>query len=201
MSDQPHMLAVFYPAVDARIRQIVLPGSAIVGRSSTEGALSVDFEGNAYGASGLDAFPARVEQAAGRHVQNYPTRARARVPSREVHIGAWYDTERRLLVEVVDKGLGDWAGEDPDSWIVPAAPVGPVGYADAVELLAERQPLCRSADWSRIAGLTRAGQVVLIDRVRQTADVLPWSPATRQHLIAVFGDADLPPMSGWRPTA
>ena len=73
-SNEKLLILVPKPGVDVR----PVTGSGIVG-SYTEketGLVKIDYEGNLYHAGNLNTFCLRLFQAAGRHVQNYPTVAR-----------------------------------------------------------------------------------------------------------------------------
>lgn len=61
-------------------------GEVILAASST--ALTIDYEGNRYGASNIKTWADRLVHAAGRHVECYPTVARAVCqPEAVIHVG------------------------------------------------------------------------------------------------------------------
>lgn len=72
----PDTLVLFVPAAHTRgITQQIRPGSAMVG-SKAGNLWLVDYQGNANGAVNLQTFEERLQSAAGRHAQRYPTIAR-----------------------------------------------------------------------------------------------------------------------------
>ena len=74
MSPQPRMLGIFIPRNNSL--PLIKSGSAIVGTYDEYGGLTIDFEGNLYGAENLKTYEQRLIVAAGRHAHNYPTVAR-----------------------------------------------------------------------------------------------------------------------------
>lgn len=93
----PDKLTLFVPtivvgsAVSRGVSMMIRPGSAMVGSQAGSGDDTrwlVDYEGNANGAVNLETFEERLQSAAGRHVQKYPTIARiAAAPDNVVAIG------------------------------------------------------------------------------------------------------------------
>jgi hypothetical protein len=67
---------ILIPKPDAHVSP--LPGSGIVGSHSDRepNLIKLDYEGNKYGAYGLDRYWQRLFHAAARHLENYPTVAR-----------------------------------------------------------------------------------------------------------------------------
>lgn len=94
------MLTVYVPAPTAPIRYTIATRSGIVGTPKDDGQVRIDYEGNLHGASNIVTFADRVAQAAGRHTTNYPTIARAWVPSTNlVPVGRWDDTDGIVTVD------------------------------------------------------------------------------------------------------
>lgn len=82
------------------------PRSAIVG-TPTETGVVIDYEGDIYG-WGLS-YRERLAHAADRHIQHYPTVARASVPAGAlVRVGSWHAELGVLEVEDPD-ALSKWA--------------------------------------------------------------------------------------------
>lgn len=74
---------VYVPAPgNIRLRQLA-PRSALVGTPESQHVL-LDFEGNLHGASNLQRYGERLQQAFWRHVRRYPTRARWLVEAEDV---------------------------------------------------------------------------------------------------------------------
>lgn len=97
----------------------ILPGSAIVGEwEFSVGRVTLDFEGNRFGASNLNRFVERCLAAWGRHVEHYPTVARAYVNSHEViQVGEFDPYEKKVVVPELDEPkLMAWLGYSPDEW-------------------------------------------------------------------------------------
>lgn len=88
------------------------PGSAIVGSTPQDDVqVLVYFEGNLYGAENMRAYEQRVEHAAGRLTQRYPTIAKAMLrPTDLVRVGS-YETDAHLLEIEQPDALETWAGE------------------------------------------------------------------------------------------
>lgn len=81
--------------------------------ASPDDTLIIDYEGNRYGAVNMVTFADRCLHAHGRHVEHYPTVARAMVPAANVEwVALYYPDHRR--VEVTDgRGLAqltEWLG-------------------------------------------------------------------------------------------
>jgi hypothetical protein len=96
---------VFLPS--EQLASVIDRGSGVVGTTGAAGRYTLDYEGNRFGASNVVTFADRVSVAAGRHLEKYPTVARASVPLDEVLRVGTFDTE----TGVVDLGAGD-VGED-----------------------------------------------------------------------------------------
>ena len=104
-------LTVYVPAEGSQLAKDVAPGSAIVGDENSAVTVLVDYEGNLYGATNLHEFDVRLEIAAGRHVEKYPTTARRAVPKTSVQAVATYDYESRQLEPLNGAAamvLGEW---------------------------------------------------------------------------------------------
>ena len=93
-------------------------GSAIVsidGDAVPDDLITVDYESNRDGYSNLTGFRDRLLHAAGRHIERYPTRARAQVPrSALVNVGfADYEDGRIVTFRITDRGaLRAWIGDE-----------------------------------------------------------------------------------------
>lgn len=104
---------VFVPA-DPK-RTTIAPGSAIVGglQEAPQGRTVVDYEGDIYGSESLARYADRVNQAAGRHADNYPTVARQMVPSDSlVEVGCYSPESGQVLLHGPEEQqlLADWLG-------------------------------------------------------------------------------------------
>ncbi len=75
----------------------IAPGSAIVGSELDGGQIRIDYEGGIHGQLGFESFDRRAMQAAGRHVDNYPTSARMVVRAAELQVIGTYDTDTWTL--------------------------------------------------------------------------------------------------------
>jgi hypothetical protein len=90
------MLTVYVPAPGSRLRRVVLAASAVVG-CEQPGPVEVYFEGDRFG-DGMD-FHTRLELAAGRLTERYPTVARATVDDGQlIEVGDYEPDWRRLTV-------------------------------------------------------------------------------------------------------
>lgn len=104
------ILTVYVPTTDSSLRRTLLPGSALVGSPNGHRCL-VDFEGNRYGSQNLRTYQQRLLHAAGRHVERYPTVARAFVQRSElIEIGT-YDVYQRTLTVTDPTELRGWTDE------------------------------------------------------------------------------------------
>jgi len=75
---QPHdVLQVLVPRPGTDAAHRIARGSGIVGRAGLSPTVTVDFEGNIYHAENLRTFAQRVQHAADRLLQHYPTVARS----------------------------------------------------------------------------------------------------------------------------
>jgi hypothetical protein len=114
-------LRLYVPSVDYPVpllEAMILPGSAIVGTPNREGLVKIDYEGNKFGGSYFELYAHRVRHAAGRHVANYPTVARAWVPVETLHQVGWYDVDsERIRIEDSEK-LEGWIGSYTDADLV-----------------------------------------------------------------------------------
>jgi len=72
----------------------------------------IDYEGNLYGAVGLDTYEGRVRRAYERHVSRYPTVARMLVPAAELVQIGWYDPETGAEIDAAYEAEFDrWLDE------------------------------------------------------------------------------------------
>lgn len=81
---------VYVPAPDHRAALIIHPGSGIVGRPQGAGVM-VDYEGNLNGAGNIITLADRVNHAAGRQRESYPTVARTLLAPEALVAVGWYD--------------------------------------------------------------------------------------------------------------
>lgn len=114
-------LTVYIPTDEAAERLGIAPGSAICG--STEGErIRIDYEGDIYGRASMRGYAKRLLHAAGRHVERYPTVARAWVRPEDLIIVGTYDTEREDLHLSEPDALLAWLGSDhfaPEDLVAP----------------------------------------------------------------------------------
>ena len=104
---------IVWAAAPTVLPPLVAPGSAIVStRPARNGDVVIDYEGNLYGAAGMDVYANRVFHAWDRQVTNYPTIARraARV-EHLVRIGTFDPKAGKVVVEGLI-ALQDWLGDD-----------------------------------------------------------------------------------------
>lgn len=112
--------SIFIPAPGSSLERHTAPGSAIVGLPMEPGAesagslVTIDLEGNLYGAMNLRLFRERVLHAWGRQATRYPTAARRAAPAEElIKIG---ETNGRGGVEWLDlPQAARWSGESEES--------------------------------------------------------------------------------------
>jgi hypothetical protein len=91
------------------------PGSAIVGVPLDDGRVAIYYEGNRYGSASMERLADRMAQAAARLRFDYPTVAKARVPSESlVQVGRYDGVEGRVEVSDRDaeRELCRWLGVD-----------------------------------------------------------------------------------------
>lgn len=94
----------------------ILPGSALVGEYEYGvGRVTLDYEGNRYGASNLNRFVERAHAAWDRHVTKYPTVSRIWVQSHEVVIVGKYDPLKKVVaINPIDMPKFEaWLGVSP----------------------------------------------------------------------------------------
>lgn len=95
------------------------PGSGIVAAIDDAAARTVViyFEGNLYGASNLSDFESRVNQAAGRQAQRYPTIARMVAPREDlIEVGRFDYSANQIVSLLNEHALAKWI-PDETSWI------------------------------------------------------------------------------------
>lgn len=106
--------AVFVPANAAGpIAQIIVRGSALVGTATGGELVTVDFEGNIYGASNIRTFADRARHAADRQSVLYPTIARRTIPRSDLRQVAWFDPDTGITLlddDDAQKALASWLG-------------------------------------------------------------------------------------------
>lgn len=76
-------LNVYVPNQGGAPSWIIAAGSGIVGTDYGD-TITIDYEGNLYGAVNMVTWADRIYHAAGRHLQRYPTVARVRLPPMEL---------------------------------------------------------------------------------------------------------------------
>jgi hypothetical protein len=116
-------IAVYVPKGAAR--WLIARGSGVVGsrRGPTE-RVTIDYEGNLYGAVNLACYANRVARAYYRHATDYPTVARAYVPPEELLQVGWYEPglgQVTLFTGGAVADLAEWldvAEIDPDELVV-----------------------------------------------------------------------------------
>lgn len=106
-------MKIVVPAPGSQVERLVLPGSGIVSRLRDDGWCIIDYEGNKYGAVGLDTWEQRVKHAWGRASENYPTVARQVVRCGDVVIVGEVDDDGELAV---------WRPGLIDAWRVDETP-------------------------------------------------------------------------------
>lgn len=118
-------LAVYILRTEALVRTTIAVGSGIVGPVSPDsaGRTLIDYEGNVYGSTNLIRFADRVANAASRHIERYPTVARAYVRASDLQrVGSWDAIEGNIELDSTNEAeLAAWLG---------------VSVIDPVELLA-----------------------------------------------------------------
>lgn len=93
-------------------------GSGIVGRVTEQPGrsyVSLDYEGNLYGAVNLTRYVERVAHAYDRQVTGYPTVARMHAPAEWVEQIGWYSPDGYIVVEPTLESwakLRKWLGVD-----------------------------------------------------------------------------------------
>lgn len=114
MPRDPDLVRVYVPAGGAVSVANIDAGSGLVGTPSVTGErVTIDYEGNRFGASNLVTYADRVWHAHGRHVEDYPTVARSFVPAADVvevgHVDLWRgvvaldgDDSRELVARWLD---------------------------------------------------------------------------------------------------
>lgn len=110
-------LYIVSPAYHAFIAK----ASGIVGTGEVkDGLTTIYFEGNLYGAENVVRYDQKVEHAAGRLVEKYPTTAKMMLkPEHLTQVGT-YDSESHVLDVTDPDALEAWAGEriasGPTQW-------------------------------------------------------------------------------------
>jgi hypothetical protein len=105
---------VYVPSPTSPLRKTIRAGSGIVGTTQADGRILIDYEGNLYGAVGLEVYEERVFHAYDRHTWHgvgYPTVARQLVDRDEVIKVGTYNHEAKA-VEISRRDLVDeWCNE------------------------------------------------------------------------------------------
>ena len=108
-----YYLSVYVPRANHPEVAHIDAGSAIVGLPQDDGRIAIYYEGNRYGSASMERFADRVAQAAARLRFDYPTVAKARVPSESlVEVGRYDGVEGRveLTGEDAERELRGWLG-------------------------------------------------------------------------------------------
>lgn len=87
-------------------------GSALVGTDMGDDRITIDYEGNLYGALNAVLFKDKLLIAAGRHVERYPTIARMYVHTAHVLAVGSYNTETQRIHIDNAEALEAWIGEE-----------------------------------------------------------------------------------------
>lgn len=92
-------LVIYVPKDGTHAEQVIKRGSGIVGSPDPRDPelITIDYEGNLYGAQNLGRFVERLLSAADRHVHRYPTRARMVVRREDLSAVGTFDTETRKI--------------------------------------------------------------------------------------------------------
>ena len=113
MTTEP--VSVYVPNPDNQdgvfFERMLAERSGIVGKPAhNEGRLVVYYEGNLHGFTNVVTLADRVELAAGRMANSYPTIARALVPERAVVEVGRFDRDRRCIAVTDEAPLARWLG-------------------------------------------------------------------------------------------
>ena len=107
-------LKLYVPAPGSAWRTLVAHGSAIVGKPADEEHTLIHYEGNLYAATNLTDFPSRAQSAAGRLDKNYPTVAKAVVPTAALVEVGEYDVETSQVRTLTNpSALAEWLKPEP----------------------------------------------------------------------------------------
>jgi len=133
------VLSIFVPAAGKEHMNGIDARSAIVGvLQPNADRVTVYYEGNRYNASNGHRYDQKLELAAGRLVQRYPTIARSSLAVEALDVVGEYNTDTRSI-RVLDAGkLNAWAGETVESGMT-------------LEAL-------RSAEYNRLMSMLRPGR-------------------------------------------
>jgi hypothetical protein len=88
---------VVYVPVEMTGAQRIFKGSGIVSSGGEDGRVMIDYEGEIYGHRAGNNFADRVDRAAGRQTDNYPTVARSWVEPKSIRAIGYYDSERGIV--------------------------------------------------------------------------------------------------------
>lgn len=107
-------LRIYVPAPGTFMRRWIIPGSGIVGRPRGSQVL-IDYEGRKYNPVNIKTWEDMVFHAAGRHISEYPTVARALVQEEELTPVGWFrcqDDWKQKTYEIEDAAaLEAWQAE------------------------------------------------------------------------------------------
>lgn len=108
-------ITLYVPRPGATALSNIRPASAIVG-SPSEGVVRIDYEGNAIPSEAHRTYEGRVNSAAGRHVNHYPTSARSWVlPEHLIAVGTatFLPKYGWFISEITDAAaLQAWLGDE-----------------------------------------------------------------------------------------
>jgi len=108
-------LKIYVPRPGTSLARVIQAGSGVVGGavSGRDGyPVCVDYQGNLYGTGNIQTWEDKVFHAAGRHVTNYPTIARAWAMANElIEVGVFRcgDNWKNPSYEITDpEALNQW---------------------------------------------------------------------------------------------
>lgn len=107
-------LTVYLPADPAE--SIIAAGSGIVGTPAHEfmpmlpegDRLTIDYEGDLFGAANIVTYADRVLHAAGRHAAKYPTTARTTLSVEDLTAVGTFDGERVTIKRAAYPAVAEW---------------------------------------------------------------------------------------------
>jgi hypothetical protein len=172
------VLNVYVPHPDSPLRQMLLPGSAIVGPGGGE-RQTVYYEGDAHGI-GHD-YHAKLLHSADRLLTRYPTSAKLSPRTGELIEVCSYDYEWRRLDLSDPAALADWLGVEP------GALPGALGTPDPPARVARDHPEYLARLSRRIVARGTMSSSEINDAVLRVAELEP--EAQRMILPAIYGRA------------
>jgi hypothetical protein len=177
------MLSILVPVKGSSIELSVLPKSAIVCRTESLGReLAICYyEGNLFESDSLSDFRSRLDCAAGRLIDTYPTVAMMGVSSRDVIEVGTYDEVRRFPSSITNEAaILAWSGEAPVDIIGEVAPKD-LGWYEAVRIA--------TAPHSKVIG--QFGQYPAGWVLTAARQVLKFNHDTKKVSVYQVGDPEL----------